>query len=100
LDFLTHNTRYIAVPRYLMGGIEVARASAVELQELSRLLGEPVQVENVRVLVCEGRRFPIVAAAFLTGETDFEFPDDPFKRIDANRDPPAMRPWQPHELPA
>ena len=63
VDFICIGVEYVAAPRHLRG-LEVEGATTVELQSLSQLLDKNIDSRKVRVLVSQGRRFPVVAASF------------------------------------
>jgi len=45
-------------------GLELVEETAEEISDVSRLLCKDIPPSNLRVMVSEGRRFPIVAVAF------------------------------------
>jgi len=61
-----------------MRGLDLAEATTEEIKNLSDLLGKEIQRSRVRVIISEGRRFPIVAASFKISENDGDIFDSPF----------------------
>lgn len=63
IDLICVDVEYLSTPRYLHG-LEIASATPDELKALSGIVGWDVPSSGARVLISEGRRYPIVAASF------------------------------------
>ncbi len=77
IDVICVGVEYLAAPRH-MRGLDLAEATTEEIKNLSDLLGKEIQRSRVRVIISEGRRFPIVAVSFRISENDGDIFDSPF----------------------
>jgi hypothetical protein len=77
IDLICVGVEYLAVPRH-MKGLDLVEATPQEIKQLSQLLGKELQPRHIRIIVSEGRRFPIVAASFRLDENTDEIFDSPF----------------------
>lgn len=78
LDLVCLGVEYMAVPRVLRG-LELRSATADEIRGLESLLGNSIELSAVRILVCGGKRFPIVASSFAFSENDWDIFESPFE---------------------
>lgn len=77
VDLICVGVDYLAAPRHIRG-IELVEGTAEEITTLSHLLGKDIQPTNLRVIVSEGRRFPIVAVGFKFSENEDDIFHSPF----------------------
>lgn len=77
IDLVCVGVEYLAAPRHLRG-LEIQDATTAEVQTISQLLGKDVQPTNIRIMVSQGQRFPIVAASFRISENEGDIFDSPF----------------------
>jgi len=78
IDLVCLGVDYMAVPA-ILHGLELAEATPDEVQSLEPLLGRVVLPKKVRMLVSQGRRFPIVAVSFDISENDWDIFESPFE---------------------
>lgn len=63
IDLICVGVEYLAVPRH-MKGLILSEATPREIKDLSQLVGKELEADRVRVIVSDGKRFPIVATSF------------------------------------
>ena len=78
LDLVCLGVEYMAVPRVLRG-LELQAATADEIRGLESLLRNSIEPSVVGILVCDGKRFPIVASSFAFSENDWDIFESPFE---------------------
>ena len=78
VDLVCLGVEYMALPR-LFRGLEVLPPTRNELEQLRSLLGRLLDFGNVRMLVSEGQRFPVVASSFELSENDWDIFESPFE---------------------
>ncbi len=78
IDLAFVGVEYMALPR-VFRGLELSDPTREELKQLELLLGRPLEPENVRMLVSEGRRFSVVASSFTVSENDWDIFESPFE---------------------
>jgi hypothetical protein len=79
IDLICVGVDYLATPGY-MRGLDLQEPTAEEIKSLSRLLAKDIKPANIRVIVSEGRRFPIVAVSFRISENDDDIFCSPFAK--------------------
>jgi hypothetical protein len=67
---------YLAVPRAFRG-LAFAGPTPEEAEQVAGILGTGFRQRDLHILVSEGRRFPIVAAAFKLVENDWDLFETP-----------------------
>lgn len=77
IDLICVGVEYFAAPRHLCG-LDLQEPTVEELQTLSQLLDREIDPSNVRMMVSQGRRFPVVAASFRISENDIDIFESPF----------------------
>ncbi len=77
IDLVCVGVEYLAAPRH-MKGLDLVEATPEEIKNLGQLLGKELQPARVRVIVSEGRRFPIVASSFRLSENTDDIFKSPF----------------------
>ena len=77
IDLICVGVDYFATPCQFRG-LDLTEGTVEEIKSLSHLLGEDIQPSNVRVIVSEGRRFPIVAVSFRISENEDDIFHGPF----------------------
>lgn len=78
IDLVCIDVEYLAVPR-LFRGLELVSATQEELGELEVLVGSRIDPASVRILLSQGRRFPVVASYFSLSENDWDIFESPFE---------------------
>jgi len=77
IDIICAGVEYLAAPRFLRG-LEIQEANALELQHVESVLGRHISSSNLRMLVANDIRFPIVAASFKVEEHEQDIFSSPF----------------------
>jgi hypothetical protein len=78
IDLVCKGVEYLAIPRHIHG-LDLVEGTAEEIKALSQLLQKDIELPSkVRVIVSEGRRFPIVAAFFTISENEHDIFHSPF----------------------
>lgn len=78
VDLVCLGVEYLAVPR-LFRGLELVPPTPTELEALEVLVGNAIAADGVRILLSQGRRFPVVAASFSLSENDWDIFESPFE---------------------
>jgi hypothetical protein len=78
IDLVCLGVEYMAVPRVLRA-VELAQATADEIRQLESLLEKVIAPGNAKVLVSDGKRFPVVASSFSLYENDWDIFESPFE---------------------
>jgi hypothetical protein len=78
VDLVCLGVEYLAVPR-LFRGLELVSPTHEELGELEVLVGSKLEPADVRILLSQGRRFPVVASSFTLSENDWDIFESPFE---------------------
>lgn len=78
VDLVCLGVEYLAVPR-LFRGLEVVSPTHEELGELEVLVGSKIEPTGVRILLSQGRRFPLVASSFTLSENNWDIFESPFE---------------------
>ena len=77
VDLICVGVEYFEMPRHLRE-FAMKAASVQEIARLSDILNKQLKSSSVRIIVSEGRRFPIVAAGFKISENDSDIFQSPF----------------------
>ncbi len=78
LDVVCLGVDYLALPR-VMKGLELTPPTDDEVARIEVILGKPVNPEEVKVLLSEGRRHFVVAAQLSITENDWDIFESPFE---------------------
>ena len=78
VDLVGAGVEYLAVPRAFRG-LAFAGPTPEETAHITGILGTGFRREDLHMLVSEGRRFPIVAAAFKIVENDWDLFETPLQ---------------------
>jgi hypothetical protein len=76
VDLVGVGVEYLAVPRAFRG-LAFAGPTPEESEQVAGILGTGFRRQDLHILVSEGRRFPIVAAAFKIVENDWDLFETP-----------------------
>lgn len=77
IDMIFVGVEFITLPRHLKG-VELMHGSIDDVERAGAALGREVDAEQVFVLVSEGNRFLVVAAAYKLDENEADIFDSPF----------------------
>ena len=78
VDLVFLGVEYLAVPR-LFRGLELVSPTHEELGKIELLVGSKIEPTDVRILLSQGRRFPVVAFYMALSENDWDIFESPFE---------------------
>lgn len=77
IDIIFVGVEFISAPRHF-NGVELTQGTPDDIKSVSGAVGREVQAEHVFVLMSEGSRFFVVAAAFKLDENECDIFESPF----------------------
>lgn len=85
IDIYLGDISYIEMP-YLFNGLQIGEASNEECSYLSQRVGKDIFVENIVVLISEGKRYYIVASIIKIMENNLDFGELPIYTFLLNKE--------------
>ena len=78
VDLVCLGVDYIAAPQAFHGP-ELLPPTSDEIDNLKKILGRTIALENIRILASGEKRFSIVASSFTMSENDWDIFESPFE---------------------